>query len=274
MNWFTAFECFKKKHINRFDYDWDILYNQLKSDPNNDENKIKYIINLLGNKHSSYTVSKNCNSDIKDIDLSIDGNKLILKYYGFWNGDAEKYIHNFFEKFRQIDNEHNIDEIVIDLKENSGGDGYIMLLTLAPIFNPITIISHISNLINVNSYEHIPVQFEYTSEYYIMDKFKYEFFEFKNRKNIIKINVLLSETTISAGEWMAISLIALSQKYNISYHGNTTGVYNSVNYGHKVDDSHLNVTCGYFSDYRKRIYTGPLKSTELNSLCKYIYENN
>jgi hypothetical protein len=212
---------------------------------------------LINNKFNEHP------KNYKPFELIVNNDILNIKYYGYLDNDPQHYVNTFFKNLKLLDKKYTFAKIIIDLTKNIGGNGWPMLMSLAPIFYPIKTISYFAIMSGYNKYKYSPVRFKYNDNYHL-GNLSYNLFTLKN--NINKIYIKLGNNTFSSGEWMVVSLLSLVKNYDIKYFGDTTGVYNSINTYFIKDNGFLNITCGYFADFNKTIIKGPLKSNKLNKL--------
>ncbi len=264
MDYEKVLNVIKNKYIDKDNINWILLIELLKFVP---KDKIKFIITFINNPHTQLI---NNQYALKQDTLQFKQNKdhtlpegyptiketlttLTITYYSYSSLTPSDII-NYAKYVIKSINKLRYKKIIIDLRENGGGNGHAMLLSLAPIL-PI-------NKIFGYFYIHgkfIPLVFKT-----INSTLKFFNLTVEKPKKVIseQITVLLGPNTASSGEWMAVCLRSINPKFI----GNTIGTYNSINETFETSEGLLALTTGYYADIDKNIYKGSLKATDLNNI--------
>lgn len=285
------FTILKENFINKDSIDWKSFENSvLEKNKVAKDSAIIHTLTLLGNKHTSYIKANGQHlrgnfkkrSKKKDVNCNaVDSSSIFrnlenIAYLNIYRIDNKSEIS---EKKYILDNisiilkQAKSDYWIIDLRDNTGGAIWPMLVSLLPFYENGTI----GNNVFKNENRSIPwlkkdgtiFLGEYNqSKLYIEEKI---FFKIQPKK----IFVLINHKTMSAGEAAAISLKSLP---NVKFIGNKTGGYATNNAVVDLKNSDkLVLTVNYMGDYQKNIYPqGINPDIELCSqkeIYKYIINN-
>ncbi|GEM_PF-296409 len=262
------FSILKENFIDKDSIDWlkfeeaVLLKNKISKD-----SAIIEALTLLGNRHTSYIKANGVHLRGK-FNKSI--NKVEENCFNLTNNNLFKSLKNIsYIKIDRIDNKSqmsereyifqnlslisskiNSDYWIIDLRGNTGGAIWPMLISLLPFYQD-GIIGH--NVFKKNNFSTAWVKKEGSiflgdqnqSEHYLNDKIYFTV-------NPKKVFVLIDQKTMSAAEAVVISLKSLS---NVEFIGSRTGGYttNNVDVSLKNLDK-LRLTVNYMADNQKKVY--------------------
>jgi hypothetical protein len=210
-----SFEFIKENSIKKNEVNWIALKRTVKDSikrfETNEEvyNAIGYTIMLVDDGHSVFIPANTPNSLTVDTLIIpsvtsriIDNNIAYLKLSGFVANDSlsKLYALNIRKSLLELDHYTNISGWIIDLRSNSGGKLSNESLGISPLFeNPLIGIS----CNNKNDFREITCTSNYfTFGNFRMDSLNYDS-QLKNKNR--KIAVLVSEKTVSAGEFLALA---------------------------------------------------------------------
>lgn len=169
-------------------------------------------------------------------------NKIVLKLPDFPGILSEKY----GLKYAKILNnslyqayQKNIKNIVIDLRKNSGGDQVPMILGLQSLIpnGPLySLIDRHNKIVDIHELQDNRYISKNYSRQLKLKKFKFDF-------DKIKITVLISKQTMSAGE---ITALCFYKNKNVTIIGDRSGGYLTNIYSFNYKDYHIGFTSSFF----------------------------
>lgn len=177
---------------------------------------------------------------------------------------AEKYINKIVDSIKSID-QKKLKGWIIDLRNNSGGNMWPMLIALTPFYPNSTLGYFISNQKDV-SWSKTNGQIWY-NEYSQTNKYLSEpiFYKLKNKQ--LKIAVLISPRTSSSGEAVAISTKSIKTS---KLFGSKTSGFSTANQPIKIaEGEYLVITTSVDADCNKKEYWDGI-SPDINCSCEEI----
>lgn len=245
-----TFDYLKKHYVNNTQIDWTQLARLQQFVP--EGHKIRFMIAFLNDPHTKIMHDEIGGGNENGFPtITHSKSSITLKYYSFMGTDVQNYVKSVHSL------QGHISKIIIDLRDNGGGYGYPMILSMAailPFDRPIGYFAINGKL------QPIIIKTEAT---------QIKLFNLRvprpARVTADEIIVRIGPGTASSGEWMAICLRCLN---NVKFIGNTTGAFNSVNAVINTVEGRCQVTIGYYADVKKKIWKGPLRAAELN-MVKY-----
>jgi len=210
-----SFELIKERSIKKDELNWvelkQTVVDSIKEFDTNEKvyNAIGYIINLIDDGHSEFVSANTPNRLTTDtlkiptvITKIIDTKIAYIKLPGFVANDSlsKQYSLIIRKSLLELDKTENLSGWIIDLRKNTGGKLSNESLGISPLFeNPLIGIS----CNNKNDFRKITCKTNYFDFGKIrMDSIIYDS-QLKNTNR--KIAVLVSQKTVSAGEFLALA---------------------------------------------------------------------
>ena len=252
--------CIKKNSIFRDSLNFETIEKDFTQyiDTLNTYQKIGHYYTMqlrkVGDNHSFYTNKKileNFSKKQKDsLGFSyqlLEGNIGYLNVPGFLSTDAkvvDSFANQIHNAIRELDNKVRITGWIVDLRNNTGGNMWPMVLGLHPLIgNDIPGYFKLANKKRLIEWSTVPPQYGISIE---------APYQVKDPKN--KIAVLYSKRTVSSGEMTAICFIG---KPNTRSFGTITGGYTTGNEINYLSEGNIFVLAStYVLDRNKKIYTG------------------
>lgn len=253
----------KKESLVKDRLDWEQLDLQLKSlDYSSDHALDKELVfdvfvqflNQAGDNHSLFLSNqvKKVVDEIKALEV-YPTSKFLGNGIGYLlipsclNFDAEKdriFADTIIAQIQKLD-EFEIENWIIDLRGNRGGNGWPMLAGLIPIIGE-GVVGY-----NLSPKKDIPQRLEAGTIRYANVNTKV----YSTKKNYRKIAVLIDEKTGSSGEMVAISLLGFE---NSKSFGQKTADFTTSNssFSFSNDNALLFLATGMMADKNKRTYQG------------------
>lgn len=256
-----AFELIKEESIKSNEINWnelkDAVKDSIKQFDSNEKvyDAIDYTLKLIDDGHSVFFPANTPNRlTVDSLSLPCLTSRIInkeiayLKLTGFFSNDSlsRKYALSIRKRLLELDHNTNLSGWIIDLREHNGGKLTTECLGLSPLFkNPLIGIS----VNNKNCYKEIICKDNYFHFSNIkMDSLLYDS-HLKNRN--IKIAVLVSEETASAGEFLAL---AFKFQNNTKVFGKkTSGKTSHLRFFSFKSDAKLLLAVENFCDIHKNI---------------------
>jgi len=177
---------------------------------------------------------------------------------------AKKYINEIIDSIKSFD-QNKLNGWVIDLRKNTGGSMWPMLIALTPFYPNGTIGYFIGDQKDIswsNSNGQIWNNQTSQTNKYLSDPIYYKL---KNKK--LKIAVLIGPYTASAGEAVAISTKSIK---TAKLFGNKTSGFSTANKAIKItEDEYLIITTSVDADFNKKEYWDGI-SPDINCKCEEI----
>lgn len=254
LTWDKTLDYIKKNYIYKDEIDWLLLTRLLAFVESG--KKIKFMISFLNNTHSRvFLPERRQLSTVKHSPTfpSISGTRAstTIKFYSFMGSNIKEYVESV-----QLSGHYS--KITIDLRENGGGNGHPMILSLASLWPLETPIGYFAI---GGKFTPIVIQTRGDKSHPPTVKLFALSAPQPPRATADDVIVQLGPKTASSGEWMAVCLRCLP---NVKFVGNTTGEFNSVNNVINTQEGFCAVTVGYYADWQKKIWKGPLLAAELN----------
>lgn len=257
-----AIKLLRTQHINRKTVDWPRVLRKAAGIHDTVE-KVRYVITELHEPHTIlYRPPVSRSPSIKtrvDIPPWISGSRVPTIHYPEYSYNPKArhmYVRQMFEAANHYLKDHSDPRrVTLDLRKNGGGDGVPMLMTLA-MFLPLG--THKIGYLNQSGRRQ-------TCALVVTDKDVSMGGVVLRTQNIPhlrpdSITVKVGRNTASSGEWLTICSLYLRRYYNVTYTGQTTGRFNSLNDMYEDPSGWLmTYTIGYYEDWKHNIYKGPLR---------------
>lgn len=271
----SALEILKTSHINRDKVDWPKLTREAEAlaanavDPGDTYPAIEYVINELGEAHTSLIPARNpershAQSTVNSQKIiipepageMIDGRFGLVKIPSFMSPRNSSYSHDFLIKTRAILASHDAQGVcgwIIDLRGNGGGniwpmaDGLLPLMGESPYWRVETTTSSVVGERNGRLHQ------EGAPEAFPLPPLLL-------RRANAPVALLIDQRTKSSAEGLAI---AFKGRPGVRYFGETTGDLVTINNSRQLaDGATLVVTVGYSRDRTGKLWTGPIEPDE------------
>lgn len=215
------------------------------------------ILRMAGDNHSFYVNKKMLDNYSKkqknNIGFSyklLEGNIGYLEIPGFLSGDKDvvnDFANQIHNAIRELDTQQNITGWVVDLRNNTGGNMWPMVLGLNPLIG--NEVAGYFKLANKKDMEEWKTSSPHST---ITIRQPYQL-----KKPDAKIAVLYSKKTVSSGEATAICFIG---KPNARSFGTATGGLTTSNSIFTLSDDNIFVLAvGYELDRNKKVYKGKIQ---------------
>jgi len=283
-----AVDIMEENSMNKNSIDWVKFRNKVLEKGNDAESikdtypAIQYALGLLGDHHSFFITPEKCKS-YNDPNLSVPeiSTELIDKKIGYikipgfgGNRDerAQKFAQQIQDAIRELDR-NNIKYWIVDLRDNTGGNMWPMLLGLGPILG-----DGIAGYIAGNNKTFISWGYSHGRVFSDKNQMLKLKTPYKLRNKIEKLAVIISKKTASSGEATAISFIGIRNSCLI---GEPTYGVSTANKRFKLSDgAMINLTISKFADRNKKTYGYPIHpdivdstGTSMNTAIEWINLN-
>ena len=259
-------DILKEHSICKYTIEWESLRNEvleMGKNANNIEDTypvIRYALSQLGDNHSLFMTPEEYKSytrpdfPIPDIKSDLINNSIgyikIPVFRGSGNDPAQKFAQQIQDKIKELD-KSNIQLWIVDLKDNDGGNVWPMLLGLSPLLGE----GILGYLVDAdNNYINWGISNKQVFFNNILSAELPNPYCLKNK--IIKLAVIISSNTSSAGEAIAVSFKGAE---NTCFIGSPTRGKSTGNTGYDLSDgARIYVTRTIFADRNKNIYGVPI----------------
>lgn len=181
----------------------------------------------------------------------LEGNIGCLEIPGFLNSDitvVNEFANRIQNAIRELDSKNNLKGWIIDLRNNSGGNMWPMVVGLNPLIGTNTVPGYFKKAGKNETAEEWQVSSPHNK---IVIEQPYQL-----KATPPKIAVLYSKKTASSGEMTAICFIGLPNTK--SFGENTAGLTTANRIFNMGNDNLLVLASSYTMDRNKKIYTGSI----------------
>lgn len=257
---------FKKDKINWKDFRSKVLkYGRNDKTIDDAHNTIKYALLLLHDGHSFFVSGKDYSKQlyasptekIKAIESNFENQIGYIKIPGFIGTDSlcKAYADRLQQIIKEID-KNNLNGWIIDLRNNTGGNMWPMLLGIGPIIGDGTAGYFVNDTKDFMAWGYSDGK-TFSGETFIVDSICN--YELKNKNK--KIAVLINNRTMSSGEAIAIAFKRLP---NTRFFGEKTRGLTTCNSSFFLSDSSMiALMTAVFADRDSTVYGIPIIPDEI-----------